>query len=269
MLTLKFRSLGPIPIEAEAITPNALQALPLPQIERLPLRWGNRLIPLAEAFDVSGDPTDGVIEVLGDMPQVKRLGEAMTSGHLRIVGNAGWHVGAGMRGGRIDISGNVGDWLGAEMKGGIIRVHGSAGNLVGAAYRGSRRGMSQGTIVIDGNAGHELAATMRRGLIVVAGNVGDFAGAAMIAGTLVVGGTFGQRPGVGLKRGSIIALGERPTLIPSYRLDCHYEPTYLRLLWQSLQKWQSPLTQRECTLSVERWSGDLLTGGRGEIWLAR
>ena len=73
--------------------------------------------------------------------QVKWIGRGMTRGGIKIVGNAGMHLGAYMKGGSIEVSGNVSDWLGGEMADGFIRVAGNAGGQVGAAYRGSRGGM--------------------------------------------------------------------------------------------------------------------------------
>ncbi len=119
----------------------------------------------------------------------------MTRGRIRVVGNAGMHLGAYMKGGTIDVSGNVTDWLGAEMSGGLIRVAGNAGGQVGAAYRGSLSGMTDGTIVVGGTAGLEVGMRMKRGIIVIRGAVRDFAGLQMKGGTIVLGGGAELRTG--------------------------------------------------------------------------
>ena len=151
------------------------------------------------------------------------------------------------------------DWLGAEMTGGRIEVRGHAGDCVGAAYRGSRRGMTGGTITVRGDAGHEVGLLMRRGLIVVEGHAGEFAGASMIAGTLIVKGKLGRRAGAGMKRGTLLALGGVEGVSPGFRYSCEYEPAFLRLLLRAVEL---PVSGK-----LTCYRGDMLTGGKGEVFV--
>ncbi len=92
-------------------------------------------------------PSDGRIDLEGDLAGVHFIGYGMNRGEIHVHGNAGRHVGGEMSGGRIKVDGNAGDLVGCEMHGGLIRVVGNAGHLVGAAYRGSKKGMTDGTIL--------------------------------------------------------------------------------------------------------------------------
>jgi formylmethanofuran dehydrogenase subunit C len=125
--------------------------------------------------------------------------------------------------------------------------------------------MRGGTITVDGNAGHEVGANLRRGLIAVQGNLGDFAGISMIAGSIFVGGSLGKHPGAGMKRGTILTLRPVPELPPTFRFDCEYQPTFLRLYFRHLRSIGFSLPESLSQSCFRRYSGDLLALGKGEI----
>jgi formylmethanofuran dehydrogenase subunit C len=265
MLRLTYMDTTTIPVEAECITPNALAGKAPAEIAALPVQYGNAPAALGEFFRVEGDAGDQQILLDGDCARVKWIGAGMTSGHITVEGNVGMHVGAEMRGGAIDVKGNAGDWVGAEMRGGILQVRGDAGNLVGGGYRGSRLGMRGGAIFIHGKAGNEIASGMRRGLIAIKGDSGDFPGVSMIAGTLFLFGKPGVRIGAGMKRGTIALLGGPAPLLPSFRLDCVYQPVFLRLYFRTLRGLGFPVSEALAQGSYRRYSGDLVALGKGEI----
>ena len=256
-----------IPLEADAIRPDLLAEKSRREIEALPLYQGNRKRKLGDLFEVQGERSDRV-RVVGDLSRVKKLGYGMAGGRLVVEGDAGMHLGALMRGGEIVVQGNAADWLGAEMRGGLIRVKGNAGNFIGAAYWGSRRGMNRGTIIVEGNAGNEVGERMRRGLIVVLGDAGDFLGANMIAGTIIVFGRVGQGPGAGMRRGTIVLLsrgdGALP-LLPTFRYDCTYNPTFLRVYLRALRRYGVEVGEEYITGNYRRYNGDIAELGKGEI----
>jgi formylmethanofuran dehydrogenase subunit C len=267
-LTLQPKSQDLVPVEAEVLTPDGLVEKNLDEIRDLKIFHGNRATTLGACFEISGDPSDGVLELVGDFSRVKQIGQSMTSGRITVRGGAGMHLGAEMRGGTIEVHGNAGDWVGAEMRGGLIRVRGDAGHLVGGSYRGSRSGMKGGVILVDGRAGNEVGCGMRRGLIAVGGDVADFAGFNLIAGTIVVCGAFGIRCGAGMRRGSILALGDasqRPVLLPTFRHDCVYEPQFLSIYVRRLAELGLPLAPDAASGSFHRYSGDLVALGKGEV----
>ncbi len=273
MLTLRWKTSTTIPVEAEAITPENLAARSAVEIARLPLQYGNRPEPLGEFFDVAGDARDEHVVLEGDMGPLKWVGAGMTRGRISVYGRIGMHLGAEMAGGRITVHGDAGDWVGAEMRGGFIQVRGNALHQVGAAYRGSRRGMRGGVILIHGSAGNEIGSTMRRGFIAIGGDSGDFAGVSMIAGSICLFGSPGIRYGAGMKRGTISHFpsdgGGTLAVLPSFRLDCVYRPVFLRLYLRALARWGFPLPAGVEAGSYERYSGDLVALGKGEIlkWL--
>lgn len=265
MLNLIYNSATTIPIEAECITPNALVDKTAAQIADLPVQHGNAPARLGEFFRVEGDAGDEQIVIQGDCSRVKLVGAGMTSGTITIEGNIGMHVGAEMRGGMIDVRGNAADWAGAEMRDGMIRIRGNAGHLVGAGYRGSRFGMRGGVILVDGNAGNEIGSGMRRGLIAIRGNVADFAGVSMIAGTLLLFGKCGIRIGAGMKRGTVAVFGDKPPLLPSFRFDCVCHPVFHRIYLRYLQNAGFPVEPDFMNRSYRRYSGDLVSLGKGEV----
>ena len=171
-ITLIYNAQTTIPVEVEGLTPDGVFGKSLSEIERFEIFHGNRKVPLAEMFSVSGDASDGRMEFCGDLSGVHWIGAHMKTGVVHVQGAAGRHVGSQMGGGEIIVEGNAGDWVGAEMRKGLISVKGHAGHLTGAAYRGSVKGMTGGTILVDGNAGNEIGFSMRRGLIAIGGSAG-------------------------------------------------------------------------------------------------
>jgi formylmethanofuran dehydrogenase subunit C len=265
-LVLRYQATTSVPVEVEGLVPAAARGKPLAEIERINVFHGNRQLPLAEFFQVSGDPSDGCIEFEGDLAGVHWIGAKMAEGSIRVAGNAGRHVGSEMTGGEIHVDGNAGDWVGGEMHGGFIHVRGSAGHLVGAAYRGSARGMTKGTILIGGDVGNEVGHTMRRGLIVVGGSAGDFACLNMIAGSMFVLGTCGIRPAAGMRRGTLALLGDNPPpLLPTFRLAGRARPQFLRLYLLALRKHGYRIPDSFLSAEYLLYSGDFVAVGRGEI----
>lgn len=173
-----------------------------------------------------------------------------------------------MTGGDLTIEGNAADWLGAELHGGRIQVSGNAGHLVGAAYRGGSRGMTGGEIIVNGNAGNEVGHTMRRGLIAVGGRTGDATAFNMIAGTIVLGGNdHGIRPGASMRRGSIVYLQAEnaPEVLPTFRRSGRHSADFLGMYISHLKKAGFPLPDDIASAEFERFTGDHLELGLGEI----
>jgi formylmethanofuran dehydrogenase subunit C len=265
-LILRYRGNATVPLEVEGVVPDRVRQMSLAEIEKMPVYEGNRSVELAEFFEVSGDPSDEVMRWEGDLRGVHWVGAKMQRGRIDIEGPVGRHLGSEMRGGEIHVAGDAGDWVGGEMHGGLIHVRGRAGHLVGAAYRGSARGMTRGTILIEGDAGNEIGHTMRRGLIAVGGQAGDLAGFNLRAGTILLFGEVGIRHGAGMCRGTIGFLGSAPELLPSFRWACRARPLVLALLLKFLDDHQFRRPQSADEEDLELYSGDLLEGGRGEIW---
>ncbi|REK23712.1 MAG: formylmethanofuran dehydrogenase subunit C [Planctomycetota bacterium] len=266
-LKLTYSQTTSVPVEIEGLTPDAVRSLSLADIERFEIFHGNVKLPLAEMFQVSGDASDGEMDVEGELDGVHWIGSGMTEGEIRIHGNAGRHIGSEMKGGRIDVTGDVGGWVGAEMRGGLIHVRGRAGHLVGAAYRGSPRGMTGGTILVEGDAGNEVGLSMRRGMIAIGGDCGDVPGFNMIAGSIFVFGGCGVRPGAGMRRGTIGIFGSSPVLLPTFKRGAACDLVFLRMAFRQLHDLGFGKVADAEPSGVVLHHGDLLEGGRGEILL--
>ncbi len=267
-LSLRYHPDTMVPVEVEGITPDRVRDKSLAEIERLLIHHGNRKVRLADLFTLSGDPSDGRLDYEGDLNGVHFIGYGMTGGEIRVMGNAGRHLGGEMTGGTIRVEGNAGDWVGAEMHGGSIQIQGHAGDLVGAAYRGSKRGMTDGTILIGGNAGNEVGSAMRRGILAVRGCCGDAAGFNMIAGSILVFGECGIRIGAGMRRGTIALFGGAPLkLLPTFRRAGAFRPLFLRLIFREFAGLGFPVDPGLLDGDLSLYHGDLLALGKGEVWM--
>ncbi len=273
MLTIRLEYGDSVPLEAGAIRPDLFQNKTLADLENILIWRGNGTMPLGEIARIFGDPTKGIVSLEGDWSRVRRLGEGMTSGTLRVRGPAGMHLGAMMKGGQIQIDGDAGDWAGAEMRGGVLSIQGNAGKSLGGGYIGSRKGMRGGTIFVGKNAGDEVGNLMRRGVISVLGKAGDHAGAGMIAGTMAFWGGCGIRPGAGMQRGTILCGRKPDSLLPTFSREISTHPEWIYLLANHLKGLgqgfaTKSLPSRGQAVSKERWllcCGDLLGLGKGEI----
>jgi formylmethanofuran dehydrogenase subunit C len=261
MITLSLKEPPPVPLEAEAISPDTIVGLSHADLRALPVFLGKHQRRLDEFFEVDGAGGDE-IEIRGDAAKVKWIGRGMTRGRIRVVGNAGMHLGAHMKGGTIEVTGNASDWIGAEMRAGLIRVHGNAGGQIGAAYRGSLRGMQGGAILVGGTAGLEVGMRMRRGLIVLGGLARDFVGLQMKGGTIVLLSGAEIRTGAWMIRGTIVSLKPVP-LLPTFAQACDYRPSFLGILARQLRDLGIELPSQPGTYRL--YSGDASVPGKGEI----
>tara|TARA_E500000305_G_scaffold36763_6_gene28072 strand:+ start:18980 stop:19822 length:843 start_codon:yes stop_codon:yes gene_type:complete len=257
-----------IPVEVDSINHAAVQQLSADEVRALPVLQGNQRASLADFFDVKQSASEADLMVwVGDCSRVKAIGAELSSGVIRIEGNAGMHLGREMSGGQIQVQGDVADNLATAMRGGEIQIAGNAGDLVGAAWPGSKRGMNGGTILIRGNAGREAGHRMRRGVIVVGGDLGDAAGFDMIAGSIFSFGKIGACPGAGMRRGTIAALGAvaEPELLPTFKYSCQYRPAWLSFFLRELKSVGFPVPEDCLNAEYRRYCGDFLTLGKGEV----
>lgn len=266
-LTFELQTSTAIPLEVDSIRLETVRAQSADEVAKTLVQCGNRQVALGEFFKVSGSAADDKTLVWqGDCSKVKLIGTHLDGGRVIVEGNAGMHLGAEMRKGEIVVNGDAADWVGAEMKEGRIHIHGNAGHLIGAVYRGGRKGMTGGEILVDGNVGNEAGHSMRRGLIAAGGKIGDFAGVSMIAGTIIACGEPGIRAGAGMKRGTIAFLGRYPVdILPTFRSGGKLRTPVLRMLLRHLRSLGFPLADELQDPVVQRYWGDLLELGKGEL----
>ena len=270
-LTLRWLDATTFPVHAESLRPESFADIPSADIPRFRLPVGNTSAELGELFAISGSIDDGHLVLEGSMRSLGWIARGMSGGRLTIRGDVGPGLGATMAGGTIEVTGNVGDAAGAGMRGGKLSIVGSAGHQLGAAEPGARLGMREGVIFVRGNIGDDAGLAMRRGTIAVAGTAGEGLGRSMIAGSIVVFGQTGPTAGTGMKRGTI-ALFDQTPVAPAFpfRYACRYRPPVMTILLCSLQSHGLPVPTGAFGGDFERYNGDLLEGGRGEllVWSA-
>jgi len=272
MWQLQFREAPTgVPIWAEALDPRAFATLNELEIAMVQVQYGNQKVAVGDLWKVERAVSSSVqpsLRLLGDWSSVDDIGKRLGGGRIEVDGDAGLHLGEGMTGGVIKVHGNVDDFAGRDMAGGRIHIRGNAGDGVGSASIGAKLGMTGGAILVEGSVGAEAGKKMRRGLIAIGGSCGDFVGASMIAGTILVFGTPGRHPGPGMKRGTIAFLGAECAslkLLPTFRLDGRLTPLFLNLFLRRLGEWGFPVSPVCFERAVQRWRGDLLELGKGEI----
>jgi formylmethanofuran dehydrogenase subunit C len=253
-----------IPVEAPCLTPGSVLGRSEKEIASLPVLVGNRNYSLGDIFRIRRSGDDSLV-VSGNLGHVKRIGEKMDKGILKVRGVPGMHLGEEMSGGQLLVDGDIPDWCLCGMSGGLVHVNGSAGNRTAAALPGESRGMKGGVVVIMGNTGSRTGDAMRRGLIAVGGSAAEFAGSRMVAGTMVVFGRLARRAGGGMKRGTIIALGGADEILPSFVRACRYRPSFVPLYMGYLAKLGLPVDINTAAGDFVRWTGDCTSLGKGEI----
>jgi formylmethanofuran dehydrogenase subunit C len=272
-LTLRWNAATPLPVDGEGLRPDALAGLPAVEVARRPILVGNTLAEVGELFRIEGEMDDGRLVIEGDLSSLRGLGRGMAAGRLTIRGDAGPHLGAGMAGGTIEVLGTAGDWAGAEMRGGMLHVRGGAGHGLGAAEPGSRLGMRDGVILVEGSIGDEAGLAMRRGLIAVLAAAGAGLGRAMVAGSIFAFGRVGPYPGAGMKRGTLALFGlqrpDAPLVLPAFLPSGRYRPPFVTVYLRQLRAWGFPVPEASFGGTFERYNGDVVARGQGEILVRR
>lgn len=267
-LTFTLKQTLTVSLEVNSVSHASVSGQSLKQVCALPVLHGNCRSTLGDFFDVQQTDSDlDLIVFSGDCSRVKYIGAGLSTGRIRVEGNAGMHLGAEMTGGEILVQGDVADCAATEMKGGTLNIQGNVGDLLGAAFPGSKRGMQGGTILVNGNVGNEAGQRMRRGSIVIGGNAGDATGFDMIAGSIFTFGTMGALAGAGMRRGTLGLLGNagEPELLPTFRFSCLYRPTWLSFFLRQLKDTGFPVPENCFSSEYRRYCGDFLALGKGEI----
>ncbi len=244
-----------------------LAGLPPEDVASLRLsRLGSRLsVAVGQQFDVQAAGERGSVTISGDLRALDGLASGWQGGHLLIQSDVGNHFARGQRGGAIELCGNAGDGVAQQMSGGRLLIHGSVGDDLAGPLPGHRSGMRGGMIVVQGNAGNAAGYRLRRGTLLVLGNVGDYCGGEMVAGTVLVGGTAGRQLGHGMRRGTIV-VGD-PVTLDSERFPVGQVGSLevAKLIAAEVQS-HAPQIASGLRGTLQRYWGDRLAGGQGEIW---
>lgn len=262
---LRFREALLLPVDASPLAPEALAGRSEAELARLPLRVGNRQVPLGELAEI--EPGDaGTLVIEAAFAGLDRLGQGITSGSLEIYGDVGAYLGYGMTGGRIELFGSAGPFAAAAMTGGVIHVTAHVGDHLGGALPGDAFGMAGGAVLVGGDAGDRAGDRMRRGLIAVAGRLGDHPASRMVGGTLLGLGGCGDGPGHAMRRGTLL-LGRAPGRIPvTFADNGTHDLPWLSLLGTHLATLGTAIELPGTRMA--RFTGCASVGGRGEILVA-
>lgn len=263
MSTLTLREAPPERLDLLHINPLSLGALSQAEVERLAIGTSRRGVRLGDVFSVTLDRSDTLV-IAGGHERLDRVGASLSEGTIRVEGDVGQRLGAGMAAGTLTVTGHAGPYAGSGATGGTITVEGDAGDHAGGAVYGAKAGLDGATLIVRGRAGDHCGDRMRRGTLVV-GRAGAHAGARMIAGTLAAL-EVGDLPGFGMRRGTLIT-GRHGTLAPTFVETGSHDLVFLRLLarhLKTLSEAHAALLARPLT----RYSGDLATLAKGELWVA-
>lgn len=263
MSTLTLRQEPPERLDLLNINPLSLGGLSEAEAAKLPVGTSRRGLTLGDCFTIRLDGSD-TLTIEGGSSRLDRVGASLDGGTIRVEGDVGQRLGAGMAGGTLTVTGSAGPFAGSGASGGTITIEGDAGDHAGGAVYAAKAGLDGATLVIRGRAGDHLGDRMRRGLLLV-GEAGAYAGARMIAGTIAAT-RVGDHPGYGMRRGTILA-GATGALSPTFVETGTHDLVFLRLLARSLRA-LSPAHADLAAGALKRYSGDLATLSKGELWVA-
>jgi len=208
-VTLKVKEVPETGLEVENITPDAFAGMDVKDVSELIIHAGKKKVGISDFFRVSGKTAKTAskqkITIEGSNTLLKRIGEGMSGGEIKVLGDVGYHLGEYMTGGKIHVSGNAGSWIGTCMSGGEIVIEGNAGSYIGASSRGLREGMSGGRILVLNDVGTEIGVGLMDGEIIVEGAASSFVGSYMSGGVIRLSGISG-RIGYAMRAGVIEVL---------------------------------------------------------------
>jgi formylmethanofuran dehydrogenase subunit C len=265
-VTLDFHIETGLPADAGGLLPSKVLSSSLKEIEQLQVGIGNARLALYDCCHITreADAADELV-LTGTTVSLDNIAGKMSGGRLVVNGDVGRCAGVEMDGGELIISENVGDYLGAALKNGVIRVGGNAGDHCGACLPGHKEGMTGGMIFVAGNVGNEAGAAMRRGLLVIGDNSGDYTAANLRAGTILVMGACGKNAGLGMRRGSLVVKRLQGPMLPGFSSTGSADIEWLRLYGNKLKEWGTPLSNDWLESVYQRFSGDRLSLGKGEV----
>ncbi len=246
-----------------ALTPSKLNGKSLSDIEKIKINTTRVALCVGDIFVLSGTQNDHIV-LEGGSDKLDYIGRDLDGGEMIIEGDVGAYAGRKMQAGNLTINGNTQDYLGSALAGGTVIVHGDAGEFVAAPKSGERFGMTSGTIVVTGSIGNRAGDRMRRGTIISHKTFGAEAASRMMGGTLWAAGGFGDHPGILMRRGTLIAPSAKK-ILPTFN-DCgQHNLLILGLLQRHLSDVLGSLAPPTISHTVQRYSGDTATIGKGEL----
>lgn len=272
VITFTLKQAPALRVDLRGVTPAALAALSVAEIEQLTVTHGTQTLPLAELFGIVRSDSAGDVDELrfvGDLARFDRVGWQLAGGRVTVDGSVGDHAGGGMSAGELQVAGSAGALAACEMSGGLLTVAGDVGDFAASTLPGSMDGMRGGTLIVRGNAGARFGDRMRRGTALVFGDAGDFLASRMVAGTIAVGGAAGRHAGYGMRRGSVVfaASNAAPTISSTFVPAVADALVFWQLLSRDLARHGGPFAGLPSRV-IRRHLGDVAAGGKGELIVA-
>lgn len=221
-VTLKPKLEFDSPIDLDNVTPDKFKGKNPEEIKKVLVYKGSRELDLEEIFEIECEDTgNSEVEIIIDdgLPNGRRLGQEMSEGKIKVLGDIGKCAGSFMSGGEFEIDGDADSWAGQKMSGGEMVIKGDAGDFLGSTFRGDWQGMTGGRITVEGNAGDEIGEWLDGGTIVINGNAGLHAGFHMKSGCVIVHGDTEERIGGQMKGGDIVVEGKLEKVLPGFSYE--------------------------------------------------
>jgi formylmethanofuran dehydrogenase subunit C len=265
--TLTLKSAPALRLDLRGLTPAALAVLGAAEVSKLPVGYGNALVPLAEFFAVA-PRSDEALVLQGDLSRCDYIGWQMEGGTLLADGSVGDYAGGAMKSGTLTVKGRAADLAACEMAGGTLTIEGDVGDFAASTLPGSMDGMRGGTLVVRGSAGTRFGDRMRRGTALIFGDAGDFLASRLVAGTIALAGRAGAHVGYGMRRGSIVFAGAAPEVSATFVPAVAGAPVFWQLLSRDLARHGGAFGALAAR-GIDRHLGDVAAGGKGELIVLR
>jgi formylmethanofuran dehydrogenase subunit C len=254
-------------LDLSPLTPQRLAGMAKPDIAKIRLGQSKRASTVGDIFRFAGSEVENIV-FDGGSGRLDRVGERLTEGTIRVIGDVGAQLGRKMRGGTLIVEGKAGPHAGSGMRGGRVEIAGSAGDHLGAPLAGELAGMNGGMLIVHGKAGAFAGDRMRHGLIAILRGAGEYAGCRMIAGTIVIAGATGAMPGYLMRRGSILLDRVPGDLSPTF-VECGAPDSVFTALLDRHLIAEGILKRPLLGKAQRRFGGDNAVFGLGEIVFPR
>ena len=266
LVKLRLRAEPEAALDLSPLLPQKLHGLRRRQIEHIKLGYGPRQTPVAELFQVRGGNGSESLLIEGGSKHFHGVGANMGNGLIEVFGDVGNDCAMGMHGGKLRVHGNSGDFTGSGLSAGTLIIDGNCGDDCGALRPGGQAAISGGLLQVRGRCGARAGTTMSGGIMLIEGKAGPDLAADITAGTVLALAGCGPGMARGMKRGTLIVNKPGLRVRPTFASDGTFDFAVLRLIMNYLDANAAGLRfLQKCSILVRRYTGDLSSGGAGEI----
>lgn len=266
LVSLRLRAEPEAGLDLSPLLPRKLHGLGKRKIENVRLGYGSRQVPVAELFQVHGGSGCEELLIEGGSRRFHGLGADMGEGRIEVFGDVGDDCALGMHGGSLRVHGNSGDFTGSGLGAGTVLIDGNCGDDCGALRPGGHAAISGGLLQVRGRCGARAGAAMSGGMLLIEGKAGHGLAADIRAGTVLALAGCGPGMARGMKRGTLVVNKPGMRLRPAFADNGVFDLAVLRLIMNYIEANATGLRfLQKCSILVRRYTGDLSSGGAGEI----